>query len=148
MVVNASIIKADVVKFDGIENFELLQRRVKDLLVQQDFVKALYGKTKKLEKNDRGRIGRTRDESSKYHSTLSGRRVGIRANFPAMADETHIYQISDSLNHLKEDQDSQQQVLDEVVQQLNVLATGYESLSWSERREFGDGSTSRLTNCQ
>jgi len=30
-------------KFDGTGNFELWQRRVKDLLVQQGMVKALYG---------------------------------------------------------------------------------------------------------
>nr|CAN76612.1 hypothetical protein VITISV_040104 [Vitis vinifera] len=36
--------KFDVVKFDGFGNFDLWQRRVKDLLVQQGMVKALYGK--------------------------------------------------------------------------------------------------------
>ena len=36
--------KFDVVKFDGSGNFDLWQRRVKDLLVQQGMVKALYGK--------------------------------------------------------------------------------------------------------
>ena len=36
--------KFDVVKFDGSGNFGLWQRRVKDLLVQQGMVKALYGK--------------------------------------------------------------------------------------------------------
>ena len=35
--------KFDVVKFDGSRNLELWQRRVKDLLVQQGMVKALYG---------------------------------------------------------------------------------------------------------
>ena len=36
--------KFDVVKFDRFGNFGLWQRRVKDLLVQQGMVKALYGK--------------------------------------------------------------------------------------------------------
>ena len=35
------------VKFDGTGNFELWQRRVKDLLVQQGLVKALFGKARK-----------------------------------------------------------------------------------------------------
>jgi hypothetical protein len=35
--------KFDVMKFDGSENFELWQRHVKDLLVQQGMMKALYG---------------------------------------------------------------------------------------------------------
>ena len=50
MEVNASLAKVDIVKFDRIGNFELWQRRLKDLLVQQGLVKVLYGKTKKLEK--------------------------------------------------------------------------------------------------
>ena len=50
MEVNASIAKVDVVKFDKIGKFELWQRRLKDLLVQQGLVKVLYGNTKKLEK--------------------------------------------------------------------------------------------------
>ena len=50
MQVNASIAKVDVVKFDKIGKFELWQRRLKDLLVQQGLVKVLYGNTKKLEK--------------------------------------------------------------------------------------------------
>ena len=49
MEINASIAKIDVVKFDGTGNFCLWQRRVKDLLVQQGLVKALYGKAKKPE---------------------------------------------------------------------------------------------------
>ena len=49
MEINASIAKIDVVKFDGTGNFRLWQRRVKDLLVQQGLVKALYGKAKKPE---------------------------------------------------------------------------------------------------
>ena len=49
MEINASIVKVDAVKFDGTSNFGLWQRRVKDLLVQQGLVKALYGKAKKLE---------------------------------------------------------------------------------------------------
>ena len=49
MEINASIAKIDVVKFDGTGNFGLWQRRVKDLLVQQGLVKALYEKAKKLE---------------------------------------------------------------------------------------------------
>ena len=50
MVVNASIATIDLVKFDGIGNFGLWQRRVQDLLVQQGLVKALYGKAKKPKK--------------------------------------------------------------------------------------------------
>ena len=50
MEVNASIAKVDIVKFDKIGKFELWQRRLKDLLVQQGLVKVLYGNTKKLEK--------------------------------------------------------------------------------------------------
>ena len=49
MEINTSIAKIDVVKFDGTGNFGLWQRRVKDLLVQQGSVKALYGKAKKPE---------------------------------------------------------------------------------------------------
>ena len=49
MEINVSIAKVDVVKFDGTGNFGLWQRRVKDLLVQQGLVKALYGKAKKPE---------------------------------------------------------------------------------------------------
>ena len=50
MEVNASIAEVDLVNFDETSNFGLWQRRVKDLLVQQSLVNALYGKTKKLEK--------------------------------------------------------------------------------------------------
>uniref|UniRef100_A0A2N9J916 CCHC-type domain-containing protein n=1 Tax=Fagus sylvatica TaxID=28930 RepID=A0A2N9J916_FAGSY len=50
MAINASIATIGLVKFDGTGNFGLWQRRVKDLLVQQGLVKALYGKTKKPEK--------------------------------------------------------------------------------------------------
>ena len=39
-----SSMKFDLVKFDGFGNFSLWQRRVKDLLVQQGMVKALYEK--------------------------------------------------------------------------------------------------------
>ena len=39
-----SSVKFDLMKFDGTGNFGLWQRRVKDLLVQQGMVKALYGK--------------------------------------------------------------------------------------------------------
>ena len=49
MEINASIAKIDIVKFDGTGNFGLWQRRVKDLLVQQGLVKALYEKAKKPE---------------------------------------------------------------------------------------------------
>ena len=49
MEINTSIAKIDVVKFNGTGNFKLWQRRVKDLLVQQGLVKALYGKAKKPE---------------------------------------------------------------------------------------------------
>jgi len=47
MEINASIAKVDVVKFIETSNFGLWQRRVKDLLLQQGLVKALYGKAKK-----------------------------------------------------------------------------------------------------
>ena len=47
--INASIAKVDIVKFDRTGNFGLWQRRVKDLLVQQGLVKALYGKARKPE---------------------------------------------------------------------------------------------------
>uniref|UniRef100_A0A2N9H6T1 Integrase catalytic domain-containing protein n=1 Tax=Fagus sylvatica TaxID=28930 RepID=A0A2N9H6T1_FAGSY len=50
MAINASIATVGLIKFDGTGNFGLWQRRVKDLLVQQSLVKALYGKTKKPEK--------------------------------------------------------------------------------------------------
>ena len=50
MEVNIFIAKVDIVKFDMTGNFGLWERRVKDLLTQQGLVKALYGKTKKLEK--------------------------------------------------------------------------------------------------
>ena len=49
MEINASIAKIYIVKFNGTGNFRLSQRRVKDLLVQQGLVKALYGKAKKPE---------------------------------------------------------------------------------------------------
>ena len=39
--------KFDVVKFDGSGNFSLWHRRVKDLLVQQSMMKALYEKQPK-----------------------------------------------------------------------------------------------------
>jgi hypothetical protein len=41
--IDTSSAKFDVMKFDGFENFGLWQRHVKDLLVQQGMVKALYG---------------------------------------------------------------------------------------------------------
>ena len=45
--------KFEVVKFDGIGNFGIWKRRVKDLLVQQGMVKALYGmKPKSMEVAD------------------------------------------------------------------------------------------------
>jgi hypothetical protein len=50
MAINTSIATVGLVKFDGTGNFGLWQRRVKDLLVHQGLVKALYGKTKKPEK--------------------------------------------------------------------------------------------------
>ena len=50
MAINASIAIVGLVKFDGTGNFGLWQRRVKDLLVQQGLVKALYGKIKKPKK--------------------------------------------------------------------------------------------------
>uniref|UniRef100_A0A2N9J0X3 CCHC-type domain-containing protein n=1 Tax=Fagus sylvatica TaxID=28930 RepID=A0A2N9J0X3_FAGSY len=50
MAINASIATVGLVKFDGTGNFGLWQRRVKDLLVQQGLMKALYEKTKKPEK--------------------------------------------------------------------------------------------------
>ena len=58
MTINASIVTVGLVKFDGTGNFGLWERMVKDLLVQQGLVKALYGKTKKPEKM-------TDDESEK-----------------------------------------------------------------------------------
>jgi hypothetical protein len=50
MTINASIATISQVKFDRTGNFGLWQRRVKDLLVQQGLVKALYRKIKKPEK--------------------------------------------------------------------------------------------------
>ena len=50
MEINAFIVTVGLVKFNGIRNFGLWQRRVKDLWVQQGLVKALYVKTKKPEK--------------------------------------------------------------------------------------------------
>jgi hypothetical protein len=50
MAINASIATVGLVKFDGTGNFGLWQRRVKDMLMQQGLVKALYRKTKKPEK--------------------------------------------------------------------------------------------------
>jgi hypothetical protein len=41
--ISTSSTKFNVMKFDGFGNFGLWQRRVKDLLVQQGMVKALYG---------------------------------------------------------------------------------------------------------
>jgi hypothetical protein len=41
--IGTSSAKFDVIKFDGSGNFGLWQRHVKDLLVQQGMVKALYG---------------------------------------------------------------------------------------------------------
>jgi hypothetical protein len=41
--IGTSSAKFDVMKFDGSNNFGLWQRSVKDLLVQQEMVKALYG---------------------------------------------------------------------------------------------------------
>jgi hypothetical protein len=41
--ISISFAKFDVMKFDGSGNFGLWQRHVKDLLVQQGVVKALYG---------------------------------------------------------------------------------------------------------
>jgi hypothetical protein len=41
--VGTSSAKFDVMKFDGTINFGLWQRRVKDFLVKQGMVKALYG---------------------------------------------------------------------------------------------------------
>jgi hypothetical protein len=41
--IGISSAKFNVMKFNGSKNFGLWQRRVKDLLVQQGMVKALYG---------------------------------------------------------------------------------------------------------
>jgi hypothetical protein len=41
--ISTFFVKFDMMKFDGSGNFRLWQRRVKDLLVQQGMVKALYG---------------------------------------------------------------------------------------------------------
>ena len=49
MAINTSIAMVDLAKFNENGNFSLW-RRVKDLLVYQSLVKALYGKTKKPEK--------------------------------------------------------------------------------------------------
>ena len=41
--IDTSSAKFDAIKFDGSGNFGLWQRHIKDLLVQQGMVKALYG---------------------------------------------------------------------------------------------------------
>jgi hypothetical protein len=41
--IDTSFTKFDVMKFSGSSNFRLWQRCVKDLLLQQGMVKALYG---------------------------------------------------------------------------------------------------------
>jgi hypothetical protein len=41
--IGTSFAKFDMMKFDRSRNFGLWQRRVKDLLVEQEMVKALYG---------------------------------------------------------------------------------------------------------
>ena len=50
MTINAFIATGDLIKFDETSNFGLWQRRIKDLLLHQGLVTALYDKTKKLEK--------------------------------------------------------------------------------------------------
>uniref|UniRef100_A0A2N9GCQ1 Integrase catalytic domain-containing protein n=1 Tax=Fagus sylvatica TaxID=28930 RepID=A0A2N9GCQ1_FAGSY len=80
MAINASIATVGLVKFDGTGNFGLWQRRVKDLLVQQGLVKALYGKTKKPEKMTDDEWERTRHEGGEYNSTITGRRSHVRCH--------------------------------------------------------------------
>jgi hypothetical protein len=46
--IDISSAKFNVMKFDGSSNFRLWQRRVKDLLVQQEMMKALYGTKPKV----------------------------------------------------------------------------------------------------
>ena len=51
--VGVSFVKFEVVKFDGTRNFDLWERRVKDLLTQQGMVKVLYGtKPQSMEEAD------------------------------------------------------------------------------------------------
>ncbi|KAF8411843.1 hypothetical protein HHK36_004402 [Tetracentron sinense] len=52
-----------------------------------------------------------------------------------MAEGTRLAQLSESIGKLKEAQESQQQIVDELVQQLSVLASSYESLSRTQYRE-------------
>jgi hypothetical protein len=47
-VIGTSFMKFDIMKFDGSVNFELWQRRVNDLLVQQGMVKALQKDSPKV----------------------------------------------------------------------------------------------------
>ena len=74
--------------------------------------------------------------------------VGIRASYPEMAEGTRVSQLCESMNQLKETQESQQRILDEVVQQLQFLATSYDSLSRSRQRDMGDNSHGKSINCQ
>ncbi|KAL6006478.1 hypothetical protein ACLOJK_037432 [Asimina triloba] len=46
-----------------------------------------------------------------------------------MADGTRISQLADSVTQLKGTQELQQKIIDELVQQLGVLAASYEQLS-------------------
>ncbi|CAK9133288.1 unnamed protein product, partial [Ilex paraguariensis] len=54
---------------------------------------------------------------------------GIKASYPVMAEGTRVSQFCESMNQLKEAQETQQRILDEVVQQLQFLAISYDSLS-------------------
>ncbi|KAF8398865.1 hypothetical protein HHK36_014729 [Tetracentron sinense] len=60
-----------------------------------------------------------------------------------MADGTRLSQLTDSVNLIKE---SQQRILDELVQQLGFLATSYESLNRNQYRERGKHSAGRSVN--
>ena len=62
--------KFDIVKFDGSKNFGLWQRRVKDLLVQQGMVKALYRKTTR--RNERHGLEGSRSKGCSNDQALFG----------------------------------------------------------------------------
>jgi hypothetical protein len=69
--VGTSFVKFDVMKFEGTYNFELWQRHVKDMLVQQGMVKALYGT--KPDDNGRLRLEGALGKGGGYYSPLSKR---------------------------------------------------------------------------
>uniref|UniRef100_A0A2N9J6A9 Integrase catalytic domain-containing protein n=1 Tax=Fagus sylvatica TaxID=28930 RepID=A0A2N9J6A9_FAGSY len=80
MAINASIAMVGLVKFDGTGNFGLWQRRVKDLLVQQGLVKALYGKTKKPEKMTDDEWEELDMKAVSTIRTITGRRSHVRCH--------------------------------------------------------------------